>query len=247
MAYAGEVLVPYLDLLASRIPAVCGPIRIVIGGSYALGDFQSTSDLDVLAFTHEPLPEEAKQQIAMELSHGQTPCPAHGLDLGIYRLDQLGVRTPEFELGFATGRDWIDEVEMGGVYPGGIVDLEIARRHGISLVGPEPGSYIPELPAAWLREELAAVIPWHRRHLLDEFHDPSGANAVFNAARAWLFFAEGRFASKSEGARWAAEHSRYPEILQEAALIRTEDRKTILSEVQVCAILDEAESALTRL
>lgn len=237
----------YLSELATRISRHVENARIAVGGSAALGDLQPASDLDVLVFVSSPLTESLKENLAEELSHRALACPAHGLDLGIYRLDQLGRREPEFELGFATGRDWRDEIEMGGTYPGGIVDIEIARRHGVTLGGPSPTTFIPEVPVAWLREELAAVIPWHRRHLLDAFHDPTGANAVLNAARAWLFFCESRFASKSEGAEWAARRSRYPELLREAAIIRSEGRQTHLPREDVLTFLDEAETELARL
>lgn len=237
----------YLSELATRISRHVENARIAVGGSAALGDLQPSSDLDVLVFVSSPLTESLRENLAEELSHRALPCPAHGLDLGMYRLDQLGRREPEFELGFATGRDWRDEIEMGGIYPGGIVDIEIARRHGIALVGPSPTTYIPEVPVEWLREELAAVIPWHRRHLLDAFHDPTGANAVLNAARAWLFFSESRFASKSEGAGWAAHRSRYPELLREAAIIRSDGKRTNLPREDVLTFLDEAETELAHL
>lgn len=184
-------------------------VGLYVGGSYSQDDFGGlTSDLDLLVAVKEQVSIEHKAEIVRLLTHRNLPCPALGLDLGIYSTHSLNPvrRIPQFELGFATGRDWKDEVELGGEYPGAIIDFAIQRQFGQAVVGPPACEVIGPIKQEWIREELIKSIAWHKNHIHDPFHDPHGANAVLNACRAFHYFREAHLVSKSFGGMWAREH-----------------------------------------
>lgn len=218
-------------------------VSLIVFGSWALDDFQPSSDLDLLAVVHDKLDRAQKERIVETLSHTNRPCPAHGLDFAIYRLDQINPvsREPEYELGFATGRDWVDEPEYGGLYPGGIIDLEIARCHGKSLTGVPTAQLIGAVPREWLEEEVRNTTLWHRSKLHDPFHDPTGANAVLNACRAWRFLVEGDFVSKSAGTAWAMKRTANSELIQQAVDIRQDKSSAPIESDKVSSFLNEIE------
>lgn len=238
--YLADVQASLEQILVDRI------VNLTVFGSWAFDDFQPSSDLDLMCVVGCRLDQTEKERIVATLMHSRRPCPAHGLDFGIYRLDQLNPvhREPEHELGFATGAEWDDEPEYGGLYPGGIVDLELMRRHGRTIFGPSAAGLIGPVPRAWLEEEVRRTLLWHRSKLHDPFHDPFGANAVLNACRAWSFMAEGEFVSKSAGANWALKRSVNPEVVRQAVQIREGKASLALERSDVLSLLDEVEGHL---
>lgn len=219
-------------------------LAVYVGGSAGLGNFRiSVSDLDIFAFVAEPLTEAQKHQITEALKHESLPCPAYGLDFIVYRRDQVQPvpRTPIYEMSLATGENWVDEIDLGGEYPGGLIDLAMLRERGIQEFGPPPGDFIHPVDREWLNEELLESLEWHKHHVHDRFHDPTGANAVLNACRALRYFAEGELACKSGGGEWAQREFPGYEVVAQALAMREGDRPQPLNHEDVLTFLDAVE------
>jgi hypothetical protein len=191
-----------------------------IVGSLATGDFDlRRSDVDVLVACADPLDSEQQHSLGRLLRHGALPCPARGLDLLVYSLAELKElrRSPRFEFSISSGADWGDEIASGGPYPGGLVDLAVARSAGIPIVGPRAEDMVGRCPGEWLMEELTEGVRWHTTRVHDAFHDPTGSNAVLNACRAFCFAAMGVLISKTAGARWLLERDAAPVVAEALA------------------------------
>ncbi len=211
-------------------------------GSLATEDFEATrSDIDLLIICRDPLGLKPKQQLTRELSHEVLPCPAHGLDLVVYRqgvVDPI-TRTPEYEFSISSGVDWEDEASFGGPYPGGLIDLALARQFGTVLLGPSPAECVDPIPEQWVLEELLASLRWHAGKVHDSFHDPTGSHAVLNACRALAYLSGCGFLSKSAGAAWLSDRCSDP-ILTAALRGRQRPRAEQLDRAAVLSFLDEA-------
>jgi hypothetical protein len=176
-------------------------MSVMLIGSAALGDFvDGVSDLDVAVVSPDPV--EDPERLVAPIRHSELPCPARKLELVVYRADQAAAPTRhlKFELDLNTGPN--DDrllTELGGEpahwY---LIDLAIARRHGIPLSGPPPRELIGEPPRGDLLEALGAGTRWA------EEHEPDAPNTILNAARAERFAECGDWLSKSDAAVWAA-------------------------------------------
>jgi len=211
----------YLDMVvAAARDVVAGKLAATWAvGSLATGELDlRCSDLDVIAVSARPLDAGERTSLAHRLSHSRLECPAHGLDFILYAESELRSlrRTPCYEFSISTGPDWQDDVGAGGLYAGGILDLELARTRGVTLAGVTPGQVIAPVPMSWIREEAVNSVRWHKTRIHDSFHDPFGTNAVLNACRASRLLRTGELVSKSEGARWRL--SQQPEEVVVAAL-----------------------------
>jgi hypothetical protein len=176
-------------------------MSVILIGSPALGDYvQGVSDLDVAVVSEGPV--EDPEAVAAPLRHAELPCPADGLELVVYRADQAAAATRdlEFELDLNTGVHGDRLLTELGDEPGHwyLIDLAIAREHGVSLAGPPARELIGEPPRADLLATLEAGTRWA------EEHEPDSPNTVLNAARARRFAECGDWLSKSEAGVWAA-------------------------------------------
>ena len=232
----------YLLRLIASLEAELGDdlSAVWLGGSVATADFRvATSDLDVFVISRRSVPVETKIRLADVLRHASLPCPAHGLDLLAYRTQEVRdvQRAPMYEFSLASGREWSDEVSMGGRYPAGIIDLALLRQSGHSLRGAEPEREIGTIPESWVLEELATGLRWHFDKVHDPFHDPTGSNAVLNACRAQYFLAERAFVSKTTGGEWSYATDPVPVVL--AALTeRANGGSARLDRAEVIEFLD---------
>ncbi len=236
----------YRSEVQSTLKAILGEslLAIYIGGSTCFGNFRmNVSDIDIFAFVEKPLADEQKEHIYESLRHDHLPCPAYGLDFIIYRRDQLqpAPRSPIYEFSLSTGAHWVDEVDFGGEYPGGIIDLALLREQGIIELGPCPKEFIHPVNQDGLKEELMEGLDWHKHHVHDRFHDPTGANAVLNACRALRYFAAGELVSKSEGGSWALSEMPEHEVVSQALAMRDGERQQPLSHDDVVAFLEAVE------
>lgn len=216
-------------------------------GSLVMGDFDvRRSDVDVLVVSRRSLTDREKAALGRLLRHSSLRCPAHGLDLVVYRASEIADlrREPHYEFSISSGIDWDDEITLGGPYPGGLIDLAAAYESGVSILGGSPRHMMGRCPDAWIAEELRRGIEWHKTHVHDPFHDPSGANAVLNACRALYFVAHRTFVSKSAGAGWILATRSAP-VVAEALARRREGRMTDrIDEVDVLDFLDVVSAEL---
>jgi predicted nucleotidyltransferase len=211
-------------------------------GSLATDDFSTAaSDIDLVVVAPARLPEGTKKGLAQALDHCVLACPAHGLDLIIYRMAVLeGVpRAPEYEFSISTGIEWETHVSFGGPYPGGLIDLATSRQIGRSLLGPHPREVVGQIPEQWVVEELLASLRWHLDKVHHPFHDPCGSNAVLNACRALHYLAAGNLVSKSAGAEWLLSTRSVP-IAAEALERRLRPSSARLDHTQVISFLRDA-------
>ena len=237
-AYVQSLVRVCTDVLGEDLTSVW------IVGSLVMRDFDMRrSDIDVLVTCATSVSRDAKEALARRLIHNTLPCPAHGVDLLIYVASELMElrRTPRYEFSISSGLDWNDEIDLGGAYPGGLIDLAAARAVGISVFGPGPRDVVGRCSEDWVLEELAHGVRWHTTRIHDPFHDPTGSNAVLNGCRALHFLSHREFVSKSAGATWFLEKQAVP-VVAEALAEREAGRGT--HRLDRASVLDFADSVL---
>ena len=130
-----------------------------VQGSFALGAGDLQSDCDWIVATHRPLTDE--QVAALREVHDEIPTRG-----GHWPHDIEGSYAPLAELVSVDhlGREWLfndhghrtlvwdDHCNRG-------YTRWILREHGVTLTGPEPRSFMAEVPADLLRAEARAAIP----------------------------------------------------------------------------------------
>lgn len=194
----------YLDELASRLADSLGDrlMSVISIGSYSLGAFDpSTSDLDVIVVVDRPLTVLDWDTVVDQCSHESLPVPARKLELVAYTRPQVAAprRNQGWELNFHTGPGvrHAGHDPMAESWHWFVLDLAQARQHGITLYGESPRDVIGEINEHLIHDALAASLAWF------ELHEP-GPQLMLAAARAWLWNAEKRWASKAEAWEWAA-------------------------------------------
>jgi hypothetical protein len=176
-------------------------IAVYALGSLALGSYRpGRSDLDVYAVVSGPLDARQKRTVADRCRHARLACPARKLELVVISAQaaRRPGRAPHWELNLNTGAEEPDHV---GTDPTAepshwfVIDLAIAHRHGVILLGPEPSRLIGAPVAADVGQAQADVVAWYARHDLD-------MDLVTATCRAWYWAQTGSFASKPDALRW---------------------------------------------
>ena len=232
----------YLDEVVARLRRLAGDrlLGVWLMGSAALGDFDpSRSDLDVQAVTTERLPLPDREAIVASLEHEALPVPARGLELVVYAREDL--EDAAYQLNLNTGPRMDRHVSFD---PDGdprfwfVIDLSIGRAHARALTGPEAAAVLPALPrplvAASLREALAFFAA----------EDPTGAQLVLAACRAWAWAAEDTWYSKGEAARWAQAQLDDPGPVVRALALRAGADGPGLTRAERGAVVARAEAAV---
>jgi thymidylate kinase len=78
-----------------------------------------------------------------------------------------------------------------------VLDLALARSHGVTLAGPHARELVGESRPEVVLAAHADAVGWYARN------EP-GEEAVAAACRAWLWKETGRFAAKADAVAWAA-------------------------------------------
>jgi hypothetical protein len=195
----------YTAEVVSRLRALLGEelLGSYLIGSASLGGYEpGLSDLDIIAVCASPLELPAKQAMAAALDHRALPCPARGLEFVLYA--KAAVATPSrplrFELNFNTGAGMAWRLSVNPADDAAhwfLIDLDIARRHGVALAGPPASELLAPLPRAWVLEAVRDSLTWHSQA------EPVSANNVLNACRAWRYAEEGVWSTKGASATWA--------------------------------------------
>lgn len=241
-----------VDLYIEQVVSACRQVTqeplaaAWVVGSLATDDFAAArSDIDLVIVAQAGVPQDTKEDLAQVLDHRVLPCPAHGLDLILYRKGALTVipRAPEYEFSISTGIEWETEVSFGGPYPGGLIDLATSRKIGRSILGPRAQDLVGPIPDGWVVEELLASLHWHIDKVHDPFHDPFGSNAVLNACRALHYLVAGTFVSKSVGAEWFLRTQPVP-VVAEALECRLRQSPARLDRTAVVLFLRQAIAEL---
>ncbi len=235
----------YLAELVERLAARLddGLAGVWLFGSAALGDFDpQRSDLDVQAVCAVRLPRSEREAIAAALSHEALPCPVRGLELVLYaREDLADPRGPGFQLNLNTGPRMERHVAFAPDEDPRfwfVLDVAIGRGVARPLAGPPAAAVFPEPPRPLVAASLREALAWFAAH------DPTGAQAVLAACRAWAWAVEGRWLAKAAAAAWAAERLPDPGPVRRSLAHRADPAAPPPAPAGVAAVLARAERAL---
>jgi len=209
--YLAEIALCLQELFGDQL------VGVYAGGSYALGDYRrGTSDLDVAAVIRGPMPTRLRALAAERLLRAAGRCPTRGLELVVYRSETAGsgTVTADFELNLNAGpqmRSRVEHEPTPGEEHWFAIDRSVLAQAGIPVLGPQAGDVFRPIAPEALAPVLVASVRWHRAHL--ERRD----DAVLNACRSLRFVEEGRWSSKPEAGRWAADRGLAPTELVERA------------------------------
>ncbi|BDT91947.1 hypothetical protein IFM12275_19230 [Nocardia sputorum] len=211
---------PYLDALARRARAVCGPhlVSVFAVGSIALGDYRhERSDVDVAMVADPLLPAQALRELAEALAHPGLACPAAGLELVVYGADF--VAEPSGAAGYLmdlnTGpllpnRVSFDPSESSAFWY--VIDRSIAHQAGRLLHG-KPVREVMAAPSQ--RDLYAALQASIREHAGGEGH--LGDNRVLNGCRTAAFSRTNRWLAKRHAAQLiAAQETEFRPLIETA-------------------------------
>ena len=169
-------------------------------GSLALGAYEpGRSDIDVLAVLDQRLGEAELRELAGRCGHRELPCPAPKLELVVLDAAAAAGGRPDWQLNLNTGAGVEEHV---GLDPAAepshwfVLDMALAREHGITLAGPPAPELIGAPVRAEVRRAQAEAVAWYAHH------EP-GPGAVLAACRAWHWEETGRFVSKRDALSWA--------------------------------------------
>lgn len=236
----------YLHELRERVERHVGKERLCgvwLFGSAALGDFVSDrSDLDVQAVSSVRLPPADRRRLAAALSHDALPCPARGLEFVLYARDDLGDPAgPAFGLNLNSGARMEGRLDLE---PDDderfwfVIDVAIGRERGRALVGPPAHEVFPTLPRALVVYSLRRCLDWFAAS------QPTGADTVLGACRAWAWAEDGRWRSKAEGAAWTRNRLADPRPIERALRLRRGAPEAPLEVDGVAAVVAHARAAL---
>ena len=214
-------------------------------GSIALGGYvPGESDIDVVAVSPEHVAEEMKAAIARDLLELAARCPARGLELTLYRREVAASppRDADFEVNVNGGPRMATSVHLDARAEPGfwyVLDRAIAHRCGVAISGAPAREVFADASRQALLDAMVESMRWHRQH------ERATLYSVLNASRAWRFAAEDVLRSKLDGAAWARQRWRRPELIDAAVELR-HGRGGRLDEREVGAYLDHVERALDR-
>lgn len=231
--------------VATRLEALLGTdfVGAYFVGSIALGGYvPGESDVDIAAVAARSIGSDLARSIADDLLDLTAACPARGLEFALYRRE-VTVAPPagaDFEVN-VNGGPWMPRsVHLdAGAQPRFwyMIDRAIAHRFGVTITGPPPSELFADAPRSTLLDAMVESMRWHRRH------EGATLYSVLNASRAWRFAVDGVLGSKLEGAAWARERWRRPDLIDAAVDLR-HGRPAYLDAGEVDAFLDHVEQAL---
>jgi len=188
-----------LDAVVAGLRETLGEalIGIYLHGSLALGGFNPrSSDVDLLIVTRRALDDRERRALTT-LPNGSYDEPGwpRPLELSVLTEGQLRPwRHPapfDFHLSSAG-------ISGPGVDPDLAAHVTVARRAGVSLLGPPPAEVFPEVP----HEDFVAALRSDFDHCLALTATPS--YAILSLARIWASLAEPDVQhTKVSGAEWA--------------------------------------------
>jgi hypothetical protein len=193
----------YLGELTARLRAGLGEGMggVYLMGSAAAGGYShGASDLDVWALVGAPVADEAKRALVARVDQAALPCPARGLELVVARFP--GGPEPVVELNLNDGPRMPRRVAFdasGEPRHWFVLDAAIGREGARALWGPPPREAFPAIPRSLQLAAIGESLDWYAAQ------EPDNRKAALTAARGWRYLVEGRWSSKEDAARWAAD------------------------------------------
>ena len=193
-------------------------VAVVLHGSLTIGGFVSgRSDVDLLVVVEQPLSDQdvtAARELGARLIADQDP----PVDLRIVTRASAAhpSRTPELELYLRRSPSGEEDVDVKTAEPDLLVEFELARAHGVPLVGAEPSTFIGAVPHTWITDLGDEVVAAWQQLTDDTAH---AELMVLTSCRIWRFAVDGTFVSKSEAGRWAL--TREPSLYAVEGALRT--------------------------
>ncbi len=197
-----------------------GLVGVYLHGRVATGeDVPGKSDADPIAVCANPLPAGQRDSLRELLVASAPPPGLPVVDLGVLTAGAAACpeRLVRGELVLRGERegDCLAVSDLGG-YPGDLLDVEMARQHGVALVGPDPREGFAPAPAVWVLGACAeALRKWARRC---RYAGP--ASGLLHACRAWRYAEEGALSSKAGGGEWARPRTAAPALIDAAPAVR---------------------------
>ncbi len=185
-----------------NVLAEAGPVAAILHGSLVTGDFvPGRSDVDLLFVVERSLTDEQTGRLLDAVRRADHEGPPLDLRVVTRAVAASPTMSPPMEFYFGRHPGEPDEIETRSAgEPDLVVEFWVARKHGLSLRGPEPCEIIGPVPNAWvLGNGLRLLDRWEG--LTDD--DAKAELMVLTACRIWRFAAVGEIASKSASARWA--------------------------------------------
>lgn len=194
-------------------------------GSFAVGDADVYSDVDFVIVTHDAI--TGTQVAALGAMHARFPTLdvdwAKHLEGSYFSMDALRrvdlARAPYlFVDNGSPNLEWSNHDNTAVV-------RWVLRNHGITLAGPEPASFVDEVTAGDLREEVRRALLERTRDLRAQQEAPDGAwsawlqpYVVLTYCRILHTLATGRVESKRAAGQWAlsALDGRWERLIQQA-------------------------------
>ena len=201
-----------LEKIVSRMMDVLQEnlLGVYLGGSFAHGGWDDYSDVDFDVVIGQDLhPGEIAALKVIHASVYVDECYyARHLEGAYFPKDVLGdlARTDE--------RIWyLDNGSLNferSIHDNTLVNRWVLRERGITLMGPDPKTWIPHVPDALLKAEvLRTMLDWGREILCGAYiMDNRWAQtfAVLSYCRMLHTLAVGEVHSKPEGSAWAKKH-----------------------------------------
>jgi hypothetical protein len=212
-------------------------------GSIALGGYVAgQSDIDILAVSSNHLAAPLKRSIADDLLELTGTCPARGLEFTLYRREIAAAapRHADFEVNVNGGPRMAPSIHLDPREEPRfwyVLDRAIAHRCGVAISGAPASEVFAEVPRRTVLDAMVESMRWHRQH------ERATLYSVLNACRAWRYAAEGVLGSKLDGAAWARERWRRPDLIDAAVELR-HGRRAQLDEPGVDELLEHVEIAL---
>jgi streptomycin 3"-adenylyltransferase len=185
----------YAHRIAEAISATSPLVGLYVHGSAALGGFAPlVSDVDMLAVIPRALPVPAQERMGAAVLAASRPCPGTGLEMSVITsATAASLAGCRFELHIGDG-----QIYPGSDHPGDpdlVLHVEVCRRHGRTIIGPDPERVFSPVPVPLLLDAVRTELRWALDH-------GSAAYAVLNACRAHRFAAEGAMCSKIQAGEW---------------------------------------------
>jgi hypothetical protein len=207
------ILDTYLHRLVTRLQEELegNLLAVYLFGSAGYGAYEpGTSDVDVYAIVHAPIPDYHK--LSRTIGHAALPCPARKLEFVLFTKDNAAKQTasPVFEMNFNTGKDMDDYLNLTARTEPRfwfLLDIAIGRELGKSLIGPPPSTTFAAPRLDFIFDCMIESLAWQREN------DPITSDGVLNACRELSYAKTSTWRSKVNGGAWVLENYNRPEIV----------------------------------